>query len=704
MNTESYRPSAAATEDSDIINVTAIVVTLWQQRVLIAAVTFVFILLSVFYVVRIATPMYQSSSVVLLEVQGQELVDIGAVLPSLGADSEAINTEVEVLRSRRLLEQVVLVTDLTSDPEFNSALTEPSLWDKTISTLLGDSEKAEKSPEAQRRFEIEMAIDTLLSKISVRNVQNSFVLRIMVETEGADKSRRIADAIAEQYVLYQMNVKFEATQDASEWLGSRVSDLKIELEEAEARLNAFTSGSEVISAESVELLEVQLKELRERLRINAASLSQAQLRLTALEGIDGKPADEVLAVANDGTLRRLYERDGMSDAFNERLAQIQRAALQEQSQFEQQVRALTSRIPILEAEIADQREELVQIQQLRRETEASRLLYEYFLSRLKETSAREGVQQPDSRILSDAVLPVRPSAPNKKMIVVFATMFGFLTGAAIALGLEARKQTYREGSELELDTGVRVMGQVPVVPSSKRRQAIDYMIENPTSAAAEAIRNLRTSILLSGRDGDPKRIMISSATPGEGKTTISFSLAHNLTGLGKKVLLIEGDIRRRVFQEYLETKDAKGVLAVMSGEAKIEDVVIFDERLQTDILISEVSQQNAADVLASPAFGKLLERADELYDMIIIDTPPVLVVPDARIVAQQVDIVLMNVRWDETSRKQVHLSLDMFSSVGVTVDGLVLNLIDPKGMKRYGYGDTYGAYSMYGASYYGKQG
>lgn len=244
------------------------------------------------------------------------------------------------------------------------------------------------------------------------------------------------------------------------------------------------------------------------------------------------------------------------------------------------------------------------------------------------------------------------------------------------------------------------MGQVPLLPARKRRDTVTYLANKPTSAAAEAIRNLRTSIMLSNVDKPPKVIVTTSSIPGEGKTMLSLALAQNFSGMGKKVLLIEGDIRRRVIGQYLGQNPKEGLLSVLSGERPLSDLVVRDEGVGADVLIGEKTSANAADIFSSESFSRLLAEAKREYDLIVLDTPPVLVVPDARIIAQNADVILFAVKWDSTSKSQVEEALRMFESVNQRVSGLILNLISPKGMKRYGYGGKYGAYSAYGRKYY----
>jgi capsular exopolysaccharide synthesis family protein len=681
--------------DDDVIDLGAMVGALWRKKLWIIASVVAFALLGALYVFALATPKYRATSVILLDASGEQLVDLGAVLPNLGTNSEAINTEVEVLKSRRLLERVVTAANLTEDPEFNSTLRPPGLKTK-IKTALTRSQPASASEEQQ----MTLAINALLDRISVRNLPKTYVLQVTVETGAAQKSTRLADTIAEQYILYQMDVKFEATRDASEWLTTRVADLKVDLEQAEARVSEFSTNSEVVSIETVQALERQLKELRERLQTMRSALQSETARLDALTEAENAPAGQKVDVAGDPRLTTIYHEAGEGAAFDARFGQILMQATTQMQRTEAQVRSLEASIALREADIARQSDELIQLQQLTREAEASRLLYEYFLSRLKETSAQEGIQQADSRILSNAVLPGGPAEPRKSLILAISMILGAMAGSAFVLLWEMRQNGFRQASELESETGLPVMGQIPLLPSDNRREGLEYLAEKPASAQAEAIRNLRTSVMLSGLDKTPQIIMLTSSLPGEGKTTISFALAQNFVGLGKKVLLLEGDIRRRVFSQYLDVKNAKGLMAVLANEISLEDAVIHDPVMKADILVSEPSTVNAADILSSERFVAFLETARNAYDMIIVDTPPVLVVPDARVLAQHADALLFTVHWDKTTKTQLRDALRMFETVGVSVSGLVLNQIDPKGMKNYGYGDSYGAYGSYGAKYY----
>ena len=410
--------------------------------------------------------------------------------------------------------------------------------------------------------------------------------------------------------------------------------------------------------------------------------------------------DQRATVANDTTLVSLLARANAGDAvaqerFDDRYADLIARTRQDAIRTTQQLAILDKSVSDMEARIGRQSDELVKLQQYQREAEASRLIYEHFLGRLKETSVQQGIQQADSRVLSSAVVPGAPSAPRKSMILALSLVLGTIAGAGVVLGREMTQNTYRVSDALEKDTGLPVIGQIPVIPARRRKNVLKYLSDKPSSAAAESIRNLRTSVLLANLDNPPKVIMSTSSVPGEGKTTQSLAMTHNLSMMGKKVLLIEGDIRRRVFSEYFEVEGHKGLLSVLSGETPLSEAVVFIDQLGADVLLGEKSKVNAADTFSSETFGRFMQAVRSEYDYIIIDTPPVLAVPDARVIGGWVDAIIYAVKWDSTTRRQVAEGLKAFANVNVKVSGLVLSQIDRRGMKRYGYGDSYGNYSSY---------
>ncbi|EAR52956.1 hypothetical protein OG2516_10851 [Oceanicola granulosus HTCC2516] len=687
------RPAPA----DDYIDVGAHLATIWRGKIVVLAAALLALLLGVAYVRLVAKPVYRATAVVKLETQQENIVALDSLFTGMSGNASEVNTEVEVLRARTLMGQVVDALDLRADPEFNAALRQPGLPARLLAGIGSGPGPPPDDPAGVR----DSVISALLARVSVRNVPQSLVFQITVESEAAQKAALVADTIAELYIADQLRMKARAMEEATGWLSQRVDELQRQLEAAEAARARFSASTSLVSAEALQQLERQIKDLRNLIVEADAAATEAAARVATLLAAPDRPAR--VSLAGDGELTRLLDRiDGSAAAaraFDARFeAVVQRAELAADRAM-QQLEALKATEADLQRRVSAQADDLIRLQQLSREAEAIRLLYEHFLTRLNETDAQRGTQRPDSRILSHAVVPTAPAAPREFLVLAGAGVLGLLVGTVLVLWQEARSSGFRSARELEAATGLGVLGQVPLIPERGRRRTLRYLARNPASAAAEAVRNLRTSVLLTNVDDPPKVIVSTSAMPGEGKTTNSLALAQNLAGMGRRVLVLEGDIRRRTFSHYLDGLEPIGLVSVLSGTVTLREAVQAVPELGVDILLGEQSDTNAADLFSSDRFRTLTADLRERYDFIIIDTPPVLVVPDGRILAQVADAVLFTVRWDSTSRAQVEEAMRLFQMSQQRVTGFVLSQISPRGMRRYGYSSATGAYAAYGEPY-----
>lgn len=702
-------------EDDDVINLSTVIGTLWRGKWIIAAFCAAFVLAAGFYVFRVAVPVYEATSVVAFDGRSeQNVTNIESVVSGLSANSETINTEMQVITSRTLGKRLVERLDLVNDPEFNPPPSEEPSFNlrATIRSALmravGVEDDPADRPSEEERFE--KLVTRALATFEVINPGWSYVLNIKATTTSPRRSVLFANTLAELYIEDQLEVKFEATKQAAEWLSQRVADLRDQLEASEAAVKDFNASIDLISIETLDALNRQLKDMRDRLaaaeKDAAAAKTQADLLATAIEAGD-RPA--ILLAATDPRLDRIAEdvENGraVDASFDAQAQQVLARARLSASRGESQVEGLKASVAAIADQVEQQSRDLVTLQQLEREAEANRLIYESFLVRLREITIQQGIQKADARVISPAVLPNSPSAPRKSRIVLLSLILGLIAGSAAVLLLQLRRRGFRTAQELERATGYTVLGQIPLMPVRRRTKLVEYLLAKPTSVSAEAARNLRTSIELSSIDNPPKTIMSTSCVPAEGKTTTAILLAHHFAALDRRVLLLEGDIRRKVMDQYFDVRERKGFVSVLSGEATLDEVILRNATLGFDILAGEQTRANAADLFASQSFKSLLAELGERYDHVIIDTPPVLVVPDARSIGRHVDTILFSVKWDSTSALQLEQGLSAFESVGIRVTGLVLTHVDLKGMRRYGYGKDYGGYGYgYGhKGYYGSR-
>lgn len=716
----SVNPKPADSADEYEFDLRAIFNVIWRGKFWIFLAATLGFIVGGFYAFRVAVPIYPASSIILLNNQRENVVDIqGVVSDNLltggWGDRSRMSTEIIAMTSRNMMSKLVDHLNLMEDPEYNRTLIKVSDeaaaggfslrgFVYNLFARKGDVVAKERSEEEISAAVRANIIERLIRTLRVQTINDTHTFEISAVTTSPVESVRLANGLANVYIQDSVDQKFTTTERASQWLSQKAAELKIELEESEQRIKKFSDGTNLISEESLSLLTTQLKDLRQRISLMKSDLAAEQFQYENLQAaIATGDVQQIAENANDGQLAQLAS--GVLNGNTERSvfdARAQALASQSKTVFErtnQQLQALATSESSLRQKIEEQSDDLVALQQLERETEASSLLYESFLSRLKEISIQQGMLSPSSRMLSPAI-PQDKSAPRRPRIMMLCLILGGIIASGILLFREFMNSTFRTPEDLETFSTHRLLGTVPRLKEKTRKGVLGYVTKHPTSAFAESIRNLRTSILLSDIDNPPQVIMSTSSQPAEGKTTISLTLAQNMAGLGKRVLVLEGDIRKRVFAEYFDISDKTGFIAVMTGDAKLEDSVYRPDGLGVDILIGEKSSANAADIFSSQKFADLIKQLRESYDYIVIDTPPVLAVPDARIVAQHVDAIVYSVRWDKTLKAELKNGLAMFDNVGVTIDGLVMTQLDTKRMKSYGYTGKYGYHYGQGTSGY----
>ena len=677
---------------------------LWRGKWWIILTAIITMIASITYFTQVAIPKYTASSLVALQSRNEQVVDFENVLSGLSGDQASINTEVEVLRARGLLDKLVERLNLEADPEFNKTLREQTIWSvagmvRAIKELVVGP-LPEQAPPNARKIRDDTT-DEVLKRLQISNVRRSFAFRIIVTTEGPEKSALIADSLAEIYIAEQIATKFQANERATSWLADQLTQLETELDASENAVKEFNTLTDLVSPEALAVRNRQLKDFRDLYSdLTVQKLEKGQ-RVTELQAAreTGSPTT-MLQVAQDTELGRLFNtlnNDGSAAraSFDKRYEEIVSTVQAEQIRADAQLSAIDKSISDLEAEVTRQSTELLRLRQLERVANANRLVYEYFLSREKEILAQRGVHQADSRLLSRAVVPEKPSSPRAVLLTAIAGLIGALIASALVLLREMRNSAFKTPEDLEITTGLPVMGEIVKAPHSKRRRIIEYIANKPTSALVETVRNLRTSILLSSADEPPQIIMLTSSLPGEGKTTQSLALAQNLSSMKKRVLMIDGDIRRRTSREYFGATEERGLFSVVGGKAELKDVVYQSDLLGIDVLFCEESKDDAAEFFSSAAYHNFLTKIRAEYDFVIIDTPPVLAVPDARVIGQSVDVTLYVVHWDATPRRQVQQGLRSFATVNVPISGLILNQIDTRRMRGYGQGYGYRAEGYY---------
>ena len=739
----------AAEDDDAAIDLRAMFSRLWRGKWIITvcvlfAGTFGYLTASQY------EPVYRASAKVMFDAAGTEIIDLGngAAAPIRQDD---LQDQIEVLRSTNLVGKVVDALGLTADPELNPALRPVTLTlldrvrglfsvpDWAIETLrdfgiLAPEPPARAPPSAEEvaQFERRVVIENVLGRLSTQPVPNSRVIEISVMSGDPGTAARIANAFAEQYIFDQLDARLEATRAATAWLSGRVEELQVRVQIAEEAVESARADLSFEAGQSLEITQQQLQALNATLSVarnetraaeatyhrlktvlesdddygavpefrDSALISQFRARETELRAqratLLGSVAENHAAVRRVDALLAETSRSMRAEA--ERVIEAARvkweALRQAETDIETDVRAL-------ETLALEQSQDAVRVRQLDREAEASRILYENFLSRLQESSEEERLEEPDARILTRAEPPLAPQTQRKNRTIMLSLVVGGFAGIGVIFLLDKLNNTFRSAPQLEQMSGETVLGVVPMIGRRMRRKTVlQRFREKPKSALAEAIRSLRTSILFSNVDVPPKVVMFTSSVPREGKSTTATLVAMTSRQMGRSAIIVDCDLRLPALADLLGHSDeGPGLLSAIEGTAPLQDAIYKDMESGLHVLMTKRSEPrstvNAADILSSKRFDEMIAELKATYDLVILDTPPTLAVADPRILASHADVVVYVVRWDHTPRGAVLEGLKELRNVNAPVAGMVLSVVNEAKASRY----AYEGYSYYRGRY-----
>ena len=715
----------------------ALLALIWRGKWIVATCALIATVLALLVVSQFE-PKYTASAKVMFDIQKANVVDLQQVLVDQEFSKDTLQNQIEILQSSNLIALVIADLGLTGDPEFNARIRteEPGLWDRItgpfamppeIGDLMMDWGLKSAPPppldatEAARR-ELQDVTEALRAGLGLRPVRGSRVIEVSYTSRAPRTAARVVNSMADQYIVNQLEAKLEAARAATAWLSSRVSSLKTRVEDAEAAVEAARTRLSLEAGQGLEITNQQLEALNGALalaRNNVSRVTAQYERLTnAVDtGLDlgaipefrdsaliqSFRASETSLLANETALRASVR--GGHPALVRLQAQITEtrrnieaeasriiAAIQiELDGFIAQEQGLIRDVRELETKALTQSANQVELRQLEREAGASRTLYETLLNRQQETSAQEDLQNADARVLSPAEIPMRPDAARKRQIVVIAALLGMVMGVGIVVLLNRLNNTFRAPQQIEEMTGLGVLATIPGAGARMTRSAVVAALrDKPNGSLAESVRNLRTSILFSNVDAPPRVVMFTSSTPREGKSTTSMMMAMTSRQMGKSAIIVDCDLRMPALAKLLGAQgDQPGLLSVMDGTASIAEALYQDDETGLHVLMSNDAERpvniNAADILASQRFRDVVDELSAQYDLVILDTPPALVVTDARIVAQAADAVVYALRWDHTPRGAVLEGLREMKSVDAPVIGIVLTMVNEAKAARYAY-------------------
>lgn len=718
--------SDAGQEGGGEFNLSILIRMLFVRRRIIVG-TMAAVVAATALVVFSTTPLYDAKALVMLDQRQNKVVDVDAVLSGLSTDQTSIENQLQILRSRSLMGRVVAKLHLDEPLPVKS-----SGWALADLNPLSwfSPQPPPKSLQDLREEARNKAIDRLLASETVTAVGRSSAMEIKFRSSNPEKAMETANAIADAYVEDQLNAKFEATQKTSQWLADRLQTLQQQMQAADAAVQEYKAVNGITeTGTGGSILDQQLAELNGQLITAKAQLATAEAKYSQVRAAQAAGrAEDVAQVFQSGMIEQLRQQQDellrqkaeLSTTFgprhpkmldiesqlrnieakiDEEVKRVVETVANDVSVAAAQVHSLEASMANLESQSTVQSRAKVGLAQLEARSASSHQLYEAFLSKFKETQGQEGIQTPDARIISKADLPTTPAVPEKMQDLLLALVGGLLAGLGIAFALERIDNGFRTAGLVEQRLGVPVLTTLPELTDFDKTggDAADRIIDKPLSSYSEAIRGLQMSLALSNVDQKPKTFLVTSSLPDEGKTTVALSLARMMARTEKRVLLIDGDLRRPSIAKHFQLgKEHKGLVQLLSGEASFEECLVKDPRSNLLMLTSSHVHAHSGDLLASDAMEKVMTRAKAEFDAVVVDSAPLLPVNDTKVLAQLVDTVVFVVRWEKTARDAVAHAARALADVKAPVAGVVLSRADVHRHRYYSYGyQTYYGYNKY---------
>lgn len=678
------------------------------------------------------TPLYSASTLIMVGQRENKVLDQEAFLAGLPMDSATIENQIQILRSWSLAERVVLKLNLVNDPEFDPS--KGASWTANLNPLnwfssprrkigAGAEEKAKAvDPAVLRRF---------ASNLTVTAQGRSSVIKVTFDSPDREKAALIANAVADQYIVDQLETKFEAAKRTTDWLNERLGQLADQVRASESAVEQYRSENDLMDGKGGNsLANEQLSELNGQIVLARSNLAEQDAKFKQVNSLykAGGNADSIASVINSPLILTLRgqqaelmrkeaelatkygdrhpqmialrdERKNLDAKIDEEVKRIIRNLSNEVSVARARLESLETSLREIQGTASTQGKASIKLRELEREAEANRTLYDTFKARFKATEDKDQIQTPDARTIQKAAVPLEPSFPNKTMIMGGTLFSSAVIGMLLALMLERLDNGFRIGPEIERATRLSNLAIVPAIKGTK--MIADRIVQKPLSVFAESIRSLYAGLQLSNVDKPPKVVVVTSSVPSEGKTSLAVSLGRLAAKGGARVILIDGDLRHpSVGAQFSPRPPEAGLVEVLAGKRDLGSVLLRDPISPLEFVPVATPPANPSDLLASQAMKTLVQFLREHYDLVIVDAAPVLPVSDTRMLARLADKIVFAVKWDATPREAVLGGIKLLREVGADIAGTVLTQADLRRHAIYGYGNSAYGYGGNYAKYY----
>jgi capsular exopolysaccharide synthesis family protein len=668
-----------------------------------------------------ATPEYEAKTTIQIERQGPDILNFKDVVgtdPSYLAYQDFYQTQYKILQSRTVLRLAIERLDLMNRPSFalrkGSPLGRLTGWAR--SKVFGGEEAGDPLAPALRFVE---------DNLSVRPIRNSQLVEISFTDRDPDLARETTDAVASAYLEFNFQARYDTTAVARDFLTKEVARVEGETGELERQLQEYGSRKEIlsgsdgtddVSAQALSALNARFVEAKGRMAVARARV----------ESVRDAAADTLPEVLNSPLINRLKEQYADIERRHSLLAERFKPEWPPLQELDTELEQAGSRLDLeigsivrqvrgnaqadferaggevanLEREVERQKGEVQRVQRdgieyasLKAQIDTKRKVLTDLASRRSETETSERLKDTRAsniRVVDPAERPKKPVRPQRLVNLLLSLLLGSGLGVGLAFFLDYLDNTVKNEEDLKRVASLpvlgyiphlqplRVVGDDPEAPHEASGPSVDLACHHdPRSPFAEAFKNLRTSLLLASPEHPPRNIVVTSCEPQDGKSTVSVNLAIVLTQLGRRVLVVDGDLRRPRLHKVFAAPNAVGLSSLLSGNAAPEDLIQETEAPNLSFVSSGPIPPNPSELLGSPAWEGFLRRIamERNFDHVIVDSPPLVSVTDPVILASCMDATVIVVRAGKTARESLVHSTQRLRQSRARVIGAVLNAV-----------------------------
>jgi succinoglycan biosynthesis transport protein ExoP len=666
-------------------------------------------------------PVYQATTQILIDRDTPDVLPNKELVDLVEEGMAYYQTQYQLLKSRALAEKTVERLQLQKDPEL---MTGPMMspWEQ-VQRLFGRPPRSTIGPGGIR---LSPAAAALRSRIIVDPVGGTRLVNLRFNAYDPRVAANAVNALAQLYIEQTLEFRFTTSTEATGWLSDRLAEQQAKIDAAEEALQEYSEREGLINQESREgLVQQKLDSLNAAVieartdRISKETLYRQISTLSPSQVLSHPLAqrDEVMQSLRAELSELRDEQTPLSQTLGERHPEMVRVrtAIQTTEQklreearnvaraAESEYRAALARESRLQANLEAAKAEAQQVNRktfelgaLRREVESNRQIYNDLLTRTKQTGLESKLKTTNIRIIEPAETPRAPVKPNKVKNYQLALLFGLLTGVGLALLFENFDNTFKTPEDLKNHLGLPFLGMVPDVTASSGDGPVRFPSPNLLSrkqyaAVADAYRVLRTNLIFTSAETTGRAVAVTSAGPGEGKTTTIANLATALAHNGAKVLAVDADLRKPTLHQQFGLIKTPGLSDMIVGNAAASQAIRSTRINGLQVLPCGYIPPNPAELLGSAMMRQIMEAVRSRFDWVLVDTPPILAMADAAVVCPTVEGVVLVVAGETSTKPQVERAVDQVLSVGSKVLGVVLNKVNLQ-RNAYYYSQHYGEY------------